>query len=167
MADKPYFLVFKRDGAKILAEIAAGKGQKDLEITQLKKYLVQKDSLEARSNNEAMQKIYWQWEIERYEQAYKQAEAKRQQIKQNYQYVGVVLILGFIIVVLLKNRSKTRIQIRSTELEKEQLALKFEKQLLDKELSVLKNSLQDFTDTIRQNDHIIAVKKRDPEEGNP
>ncbi len=164
MADKPYFLVFKRDAAKILAEIAAGKGQKDLELTQLKKYLVLKDSLEARSNNEVMQKIYWQWEIERYEQANKQAEAKRQQIKQNYQYVGVVLILGFIIVVLLINRSRTRIQIRSTELEKEQLALKFEKQLLDKELSVLKNSLQDFTDTIRQNDHTIQQLRKEIQE---
>jgi len=161
MADKPYFLVFKRDAAKILAEIAAGKGQKDLELTNLKKYLVLKDSLEARNNNEAMQKIYWQWEIERYEQANKQAESKRRQINQTYQYVGALLILGFIIIVLLINRAKTRIQFRSTELEKEQLALKFEKQLLDQELSVLKNSLQEFTDTVRHNDHTIRQLRKE------
>ena len=164
MADKPYFLVFKRDAAKILAEIAAGKGQKDLELAHLKKYLVLKDSLEARSNNEAMQKIYWQWEIERYELANQQAETKRRQIKQTYQYVGVVIILGFIIVLLLINRSRTRIQIRSTELEKEQLALKFEKKLLDQELSVLKNSLQDFTDTLRRNDHTIQQLRKEIQE---
>jgi len=161
MADKPYFLVFKRDAAKILAEIAAGKGQKDLELTKLKEYLVLKDSLEARNNNEDMQKIYWQWEIERYEQANKQAESKRKQINQTYQYVGTLLILGFIIIVLLINRAKTRIQFRSTELEKEQLALKFEKQLLDQELSVLKNSLQEFTDTVRHNDHTIRQLRKE------
>ncbi|MFZ4289875.1 hypothetical protein, partial [Variovorax sp. HJSM1_2] len=40
-------------------------------------------------------------------------------------------------------------------LEKEQLRLSYEKQLVDHELVILKNSLEEFTATIKQNDLTI------------
>lgn len=161
MEDKPYFLVFKRDAAKALSQIAKGMGQPDEELRQLYRFINYEDSLDNRNSNSEMQKISWKWEMERYEQAIKTAEDKRQQIKQTYQYLGVFLLLTFVIVLLLINRTKNKIQIRSTLLEKEQLALTYEKQLVDQELLVLKDSLQEFTDTIKINDQTINRLRRE------
>ncbi|GAA4146859.1 hypothetical protein GCM10022216_32280 [Sphingobacterium kyonggiense] len=161
MEDKPYFLSFKRDAAKALSQIAKGMGQPDEELRQLHRFISYEDSLEKRNSNSEMQKISWKWEMERYEQAIKIAENKRQQIKQTYQYVGVFLILIFVIVLLLINRTKNKIQIRSAHLEKEQLALAYEKQLVDQELLVLKDSLQEFTNTIKINDQTINRLRRE------
>ncbi|MFZ4263563.1 tetratricopeptide repeat protein [Sphingobacterium sp. HJSM2_6] len=155
MEDKPYFLPFRMKSYKYLAEIAAGMHKQADELQYLNKYVYLRDSLAKKENNAALQKIYWQWETEKFNLALKEEQDKRDQIKQVYQFVGMLLIFGFIIVVLLIHRSKSKIIIRSTMLEKEQLRLSYEKQLVDHELVILKNSLEEFTATIKQNDLTI------------
>lgn len=153
--EKPYFLQYKRDIAKAFATIAKGEKKREKEIVHLYEFLALSDSLAKQSNPDVMQKIYWQWESERYNQAVAAAEMKKEQAQRQYQLIGMLLLLIFVIVVLLINRSRNKERIKSALLEKEQLRLAFEKNQVDKELIVLRDSLEEFTNTIKQNDETI------------
>src|SRR5690606_16137655 len=59
------------------------------------------------------------------------------------------------LILLLVNRSKNRIMYMNAALERNQIELSYEKQLVDHELGVLNRSLQDFVNTIKQNDLTI------------
>ena len=155
MSEKPYFLQYKTDAYKVLADIAHGSGNQAEELKYLNTYLKLKDSLDNIRDQEKFQKVSWQWEAEKYQQNLENAELKRKQINQTYFYVVVFFVLLFAIILLLVNRSKNEILFKNTELEKEQLQLSYEKQLVDQELIVLNNSLQEFTATIKQNDLTI------------
>lgn len=155
MEDKPYFLKHKMDAAKALSDIARGLNNKDEELKQLNRYILLRDSLEKRTNIKEMQNIIWQSEREKYDRTVQAEEAKRQEVKRMYQYIGIFLTLTFAIVLLLINKSKAKIKIRHAILEKEQITLSYEKQLLDQELVILKDSLNEFTTTIKNNDTTI------------
>ncbi|MVZ65774.1 hypothetical protein GQF61_07875 [Sphingobacterium sp. DK4209] len=163
--DKPYFLQYKKDIAKIFANIANGEGNKAKELIHLHEFLALSDSLTSQTNFDMMQKIYWQWESERYDQAVKTAEMKKIQSQQKYQLFGLLLLLGFVIIILLVNRSRNKEKIKSTLLEKEQLKLAFEKNILDQELIVLRDSLEEFTNTIKQNDSTIQQLRMEVSHG--
>ncbi|MGJ1438331.1 helix-turn-helix transcriptional regulator [Sphingobacterium multivorum] len=161
MEDKPYFLKYKMELAKSKSNIMRGLGRGGEELKQLHLYLMLKDSLEKRTNDKEIQKMLWQRESEKYNRTIQATEEKRIRTKRMYQFIGIVLILIFAIVVLLVNKSKIKIKMRNTLLEKDQLALAYEKQLLDQELMILRNSLTEFTDTIRQNDVVIQQLRQE------
>ncbi|MCI0921952.1 tetratricopeptide repeat protein [Sphingobacterium rhinopitheci] len=171
MEKKPYYLQYEMDAAYALTKIAKGLNNKDEELKQLNLYLVLRDSLEARTDIKEMQKIIWNSEREKYNRNIQEVEIKREQTIRMVIYIAVFAILIFFIIFLLINRSKTRIKIKNTLLEKEQLRLKYEKQLVDQELLILKDSLEDFTATIKNNDiiinelrsNIVTVSKQNPE----
>ncbi len=164
MEEKPYFLPYQMNSFKYLAEISAGLGQANQELLYLNKYVLLRDSLAKKENNAELQKIYWEWEAEKFNLAIQEEQDKRNQIKRGYQFVGILLIFGFVIVVLLIHRSRSKIMLRSTLLEKEQLRLSYEKQLVDHELAILKNSLEEFTATLKQNDLTIRQLRNEIEE---
>ncbi|MNN04283.1 hypothetical protein D3C81_1170040 [compost metagenome] len=159
--DKPYFLKYKMELAKTKSNIMRGLGRGGDELKQLHLYLTLKDSLEKRMNDKEIQKMLWQRESEKYNRTIQATEEKRIRTKRMYQFIGVILILIFAIVVLLVNKSKIKIKMRNTLLERDQLALAYEKQLLDQELVILRNSLTEFTDTIRQNDVVIQQLRQE------
>lgn len=163
--DKPYFLQYKRDIAKGFADIARGEKNASKELIHLQEYLALNDSLSKQSNYDMMQKIYWQWQSERYDQAVAAAEMKKTQTQQRYQLIGVLLVMIFVIGLLLINRSRNKERIRSTLLEKEQLKLALEKNRLDQELMVLRDSLEEFTNTIKQNDITIQQLREELSQG--
>ena len=153
--NKPYFLKFKADANKILADIAKGRGDHQDELHYLNAYLSLKDSVDTILDYEKLQKISWQWETVKFQQTLENAGLKRKQINQTYFYLVVFIVLLFVIIILLVNRSKNKVLYKNAALEKEQLQLSYEKQLVDQELIVLNNSLHDFTDTLKQNDITI------------
>ncbi|MNX91222.1 hypothetical protein D3C86_1232950 [compost metagenome] len=161
MEEKPYFLKYKMEASKLLSDIAHGLNQKEEELKQLHVYLILKDSLEKRINDKEIQTFLWQRETERYNRAIQSTEEKRLHTKRTYQFIGVCLILVFAIVLLLINRSKAKIKIRNTLLEKDRLKLGYERQLLDQELLILKDSLGEFTNTIKQNDTTIQQLRQE------
>jgi len=155
MEDKPYFLKYKMDAAKSLAAISHGLGQQSKQLHYLNRYILLRDSLEKRTNIKELQKIIWESEQEKYNRALLSEAEKRQKVKSTYQFMSLLLVLIFAIVILLINRSRANIKIRNANLEREQLQLNHKKQLVDQELLILKNSLSEFTDTVRQNDITI------------
>lgn len=161
MEEKPYFLKYKMEASKLLSDIARGLNQKEEELKQLHVYLILKDSLEKRINDKEIQRFLWQSETERYNRTIQSAEEKRLHTKRTYQFIGVCLILAFAIVLLLINRSKARIKMRNALLEKDRLKLGYERQLLDQELLILKDSLGEFTNTIKQNDTTIQQLRQE------
>lgn len=152
---KPYFLPYRVKVAKLWAELESLKGNHDQERKFLKQYIVLRDSLEERNNKEAIQQVTWQWETERFQNSLNAEALRREEIKKRYQIFALFFILIFIITVLLINRSRARIKIRNANLEKNQLIITHEKELVDRELIILKNSLEEFTETIKQNDVVI------------
>ncbi|MGE8429610.1 MAG: tetratricopeptide repeat protein [Sphingobacterium sp.] len=161
MEDKPYFLKYKMELAKAKSNIMRGLGRGGEELKQLYLYLMLKDSLEKRTNDKEIQKMLWQRESEKYNRTIQATEEKRIRTKRMYLFIGVVLILIFAIVILFVNKSKIKIKMRNTLLEKDQLAHAYEKQLLDQELMILRNSLTEFTATIRQNDLVIQQLRQE------
>lgn len=161
MEEKPYFLQYKMEASKLLSAIAQGLNQKGDELKYLHVYLLLKDSLEKRINDKEIQRFLWQGETERYHRAIQSAEEKRLHTKRIYQFIGLCLILVFAIVLLLINRSKAKIKMRNALLEKDQLKLGYERQLLDQELLILKDSLGEFTNTIKQNDTTIQQLRQE------
>lgn len=159
--NKPYYLPYKMDIAKTMAELAKVEGNKLKELHYLKDYISYQDTLSKTINYDKMQKIYWQWESERYQQSILQAEQKKNQLKIQYQLVAISLFLISIIIILLINRLRNKEKIRSTLLEKEQLQLAFEKNKLDKEIIVLRDSLEEFTDTIKINNETISQLRQE------
>ena len=153
--NKPYFLSYRVKAAKLWAELESIKGNYDQERKYLKEYIILRDSLEERNNKEAIQQVTWQWETERFQNSLNAEALKREEIKKRYQIFAVFFILIFIISILLINRSRARIKIRNVNLEKKQLIITHEKELVDRELIILKNSLEEFTETIKQNDVVI------------
>jgi len=170
MEDKPYFLKYKVELAKSKSGIMRGLGRSGEELKQLHLYLTLKDSLEKRVNDKEIQRMLWQRESEKYNRTIQATEERRIRTKRMYQFIGIVLILIFAIVVLLVNKSKIKIKMRNTLLERDQLALAYEKQLLDQEMLMLRNSLNESTDTIRQNDvtiqqlreELVKISEADP-----
>lgn len=161
MEEKPYFLQYKMEASKLLSAIAQGLNQKEDELKYLHVYLLLKDSLEKRINDKEIQRALWQRETDRYHRAIQSAEEKRLHTKRIYQFIGLCLILVFAIILLLINRSKAKIKMRNTLLEKDQLKLGYERQLLDQELLILKDSLSEFTNTIKQNDTTIQELRQE------
>lgn len=161
MEDKPYYLQYKMNAAFLLSKIAKHLNKKEDELTHLNTYILLRDSLEKRNNVKEMQKIIWQSEREKYDQTIQNTELNKQQSKRMLIYITIFSILIFCIILLLINKSKSKIKIKNANLEKDQLTLKYEKQLVDQELIILKNSLEDFTNTIKHNDTIIKQLRND------
>lgn len=155
MEDKPYFLKYKMEASKALADIAHGTGQHKEELNHLRHYIVLKDSLEKRTNVKELQRIIWESEQEKYSRSLEIESEKRQQTRRRFQLIALTLLLTFSIILLFINRSKARIKLQNASLEKEQLKLLHKNHLVDQELLILKNSLNEFTDTIKQNDILI------------
>lgn len=155
MEDKPYYLKYKMDASKKLSDIAHGTGESDKELQYLQRYIALRDSLEQRTNIKEAQRIIWNYEKEKYQRDIESAEQKQRQTTRKYQYLGILIVLVFAIIILLIHRSRSKIKLRTTLLEKNQLALSYEKQLLDQEVSLLKNSLTEFTNTIKSNNLTI------------
>lgn len=155
MEDKPYFLKYHMDAAELLVNISNGLQDNVEELKYTRQFISLKDSLEGRTNLNDLNKIVWQNEKDKYNRIIQSAGEERHQSRQIILYFAILLILIFTIVILLINKSKVKIKMKNTLLEKEQIALSYEKQLLDQELSILKNSLSEFTDTIKQNNNTI------------
>lgn len=155
METKPYYLTYQMDAAHLLAKISNGLGERPEALYHLQHYVQLRDSLEKRNDRKEMQQIIWKSEQEKYKRTVQLAAAQRKETNRMYQYTGLCLILSFAVIVLLINRSKGRIKIKHAYLEKEQLTLTYEKQLLDQELLILKDSLGEFTDTIKRNNATI------------
>jgi DNA-binding NarL/FixJ family response regulator len=68
--------------------------------------------------------------------------------------VGFV-VLFLLIIILSVNGSKNKIRLKNAELEGEHIRMAFQKELVERELGELQNSLQEFTRTIQQNDQTI------------
>lgn len=156
MEDKPYFLTYRVEALKILADIAYKKNNPLEERKYLKEYVELKEKLDQQVNNEEIKKISWKFEVEKYEQTAQQNLLKQKEIKRTYTLFGLLAFLVTIIFILLINRSRSKIKIKNIELEKKQLKLAHEKYFLDNELASVKNSLKDFTETINQNNIIIS-----------
>ena len=155
MENKPYFLEYQVDACLMLAKVAKGKGDLNKELDYLRSYLVLKDSLDKNDDYEKLHRASWKWETEKYHKNLENYELKRKQTNQTYIYFVIFFVLFFLIIILLVNRSKNKILFKNAELEKDQLELSYEKQMLDRELLILNNSLEDFTATIKQNDLTI------------
>lgn len=156
MEEKPYYLQYKKDAAEYLAKIAKGENNTQTELKYLQQYIKLRDSLEARVDLVQMQKIIWQSERDKYAQAMQQVKDKQAESTRFLLYCLFCGGLICCIIILLINKSKTRIKIKNALLEKEQQAVIYEKQLLDQEVNILKNSLEEFTNTIKQNEHQIT-----------
>lgn len=161
MKNKPYYLQYQMEAAQLLAKIAKENGNKTEELRHLNEYVVLMDSLEQRNDFQTLQNIVWQSEKEKFNRAVLDIEESRIQTKRIFGVIAVLTILVFFIILLLVNKSKTRIKIINERLEKEQLILSFEKQLVDQEVVILKNSLEDFTQNLKKNETIITQLRKD------
>lgn len=161
MEDKPYFLRFKAEVLKCFADIAYLKGNQSDERKYLKEYIYLKEALDKQVDNEEIKKISWKFEFEKYEKRFLNNELKQKSLKRTYSLVGLSILLLGAVSILLLGRSRHKVKIKNIELEKKQLQLAYEKQILDKELGTVKNSLTEFVETINQNNEIIASLRKE------
>ncbi len=166
MEDKPYFLKYKVELAKSKSNIMRGLGRGGEELKQLHLYLMLKDSLEKRMNDKEIQKMLWQRESEKYNRTIQATEEKRIRTKRMYQFIGIVLLLIFAIIVLLVNKSKIKIKMRNTLLEKDQLMTderwqKF-KHVFNKVYPAYRTQMRQTYPKVTENDlKILALLKLD------
>jgi len=161
MEDKPYFLVYRGDAMKCLAEIAFLRGDYASERSYLKNYLQLKERLDEQVNNEEIKKISWKFEIEKYEETLQRNELKEKELKRTYSLIALSMFLMAVVVVLLMVRSRHKVKIKNIKLENSQLQLAYEKQLLNKELVTVKTALTEFTDKINQNNIVISNLRKE------
>lgn len=161
MQDKPYFLSYRVDAIKCLADIAAKKGELLEEAKYLKQYIKLKEELDKQNNNEEIKKISWRFEVEKYDQTIASNKLKEKELKRTYSFVGLSIFLIAIVIILLIYSSRNKIKIENVELEKNKMKLDYDKQLLDKELVTVKNSLSEFTKTITENNLTISQLRKE------
>lgn len=155
MENKPYFLPYNAKAQKILADIAHGTGNRLSELDYLSTYMVLNDSLERVQDRQSVLKVSWQWEAEKYRRSVKDAEMKRKQVNLIFFFGAGGVILFLLIIIQSVNGSKNKIRLKNAKLEGEKIRMAFQKELVDRELDELQNSLQEFTLTIQQNDQTI------------
>ncbi|MGX1753717.1 tetratricopeptide repeat protein [Sphingobacterium sp. NPDC055346] len=155
MAQKPYYLPYMMESKRLLSKVAGIQKNPQEELKYIKEYLQLKDSIDEKLDFEKLQKVAYQWEVQRYAQGLENEGLRRRKDLQTYIYVFIFIVLGLALILLLVNRSKNRIMYMNAALERDQLELSYEKQLVDHELEALNRSLQEFTDTVKQNDLTI------------
>ncbi|WP_313189729.1 hypothetical protein [Sphingobacterium sp.] len=155
MEPKPYYLPYMMESKRVLSKVAGGQKRPQEELKYLKEYLQLKDSMDEKLDFEKLQKVAYQWEVQRYAQGLENEGLRRRKDFQTYIYAFIFIVLGLALILLLVNRSKNRIMYMNAVLERNQIELSYEKQLVDHELGVLNRSLQDFVNTIKQNDLTI------------
>ena len=155
MENKPYFLPYMTKAKKVQADIAHGTGNSLSELGYLSSYMVLNDSLERLQDRQRVLRVSWQWEAEKYRRSIKDADLKRKQVNLTFLFVVGFVVLFLLIIILSVNGSKNKIRLKNAELEGEQIRMAFQKELVDRELGELQNSLQEFTRTIQQNDQTI------------
>lgn len=159
--DKPALLIHKVEVAKILSKISSLKGDIPAENKYLKEYISLKQELDKQSDNEEILKIGWQFESEQYEKSIAENDDKQRSIKRTYSLIGLLVLLGATIIVLLLNRSKNAIKIKHIELNNAKLKLDLEKKAVDQELDSVKNALNEFIKTIKENNVVIANLRKE------
>jgi len=161
MEDKPYFLVYRGDAMKYLADIAFLQGDFEAERKYLKSYLALKTQIDEQIDNEEIKKISWKFEIEKYEETLLLNALKEKELKRTYSLIGLSLFLLAVVVVLLMVRSRHKVKIKNIKLENAQLQFAYEKQLLNNELVTVRNSLTEFTEKINQNNIVISGLRKE------
>lgn len=161
LEDKPSFLAYKVDSKKLLADIANLKGNYLEERKYLKEYLQLKEELDEQNNNEEIKKISWKFEVEKYSQTLENNKLQQKELKKTYGLLGLSIFLIAVVIILLIHRSRNKIKIQNIELEKNKLQLDYEKQNLDRELTIVKSSLTEFTNKINDNNIIISRLRKE------
>lgn len=157
---KPFFLMYKTAAYELKAKIAQAEGNQKDAIYYLNQFITYNDSTQQQKDTERLQQATWNWETERFNLAITEAENKRKQDRFRDLSISLLLILTLLSITLLIHRSRQRIKIKSIKLEKEQLALLLEKELLDKELVKSKTEMKDFLIRIEENEKIIQDLER-------
>lgn len=152
---KPFFLMYKTAAYELKAKIAQAEGNQKAAIHYLNQFITYNDSTQQQKDMERLQQATWNWETERFNLAITENENKRKQLRFRDLSISLVLILTLLSITLLIHRSRQRIKIKSIKLEKDQLALLLEKELLDKELVKSKTEMKDFLLRIKENEKII------------
>jgi ATP/maltotriose-dependent transcriptional regulator MalT len=155
MENKPYFLPYMTKAKKVQADIAHGTGNSLSELSYLSSYMVLNDSLERMQDRQRVLRVSWQWEAEKYRRSIKDADLRRKQVNLTFLFVVGFVVLFLLIIILSVNGSKNKIRLKNAELEGEHIRMAFQKELVERELGELQNSLQEFTRTIQQNDQTI------------
>lgn len=163
MEEKPYYLSFRVDALKCLAEIANRKADYLEERNYLKQYLILKEQLDEQVNSEEIKKISWKFEVEKYEQTLLNNQVQQNYLQKKYILIAVSIVLVALIIILLINRSRVRIKIKNIELEKNKLIFDLEKQNLNQELIIAKSALTEFTETINKNNTTIQKLRKELE----
>ncbi|ERJ58053.1 tetratricopeptide repeat protein [Sphingobacterium paucimobilis] len=152
---KPFFLMYKTAAYELKAKIAQAEGNKTEAIYYLNQFITYNDSTQQQKDSERLQQATWNWEAERFNLAITEAENKRKQDRFRDLSISIVLILTLLSITLLIHRSRQRIRIKTIKLEKDQLALLLEKELLDNQLIQAKTEMEDFLLRIKENEKII------------
>lgn len=161
LKNKPYYLQYQMEIAKLQSQIAKESRDKAGELRHLNDYIVLKDSLEQRNDFQKLQNIVWQSEKEKFNRAVLDVEENRIQAKRIFWITIIFSILIFCIIILLVNKSKIKIKIKNQQLEQERLTLSYEKQLVDQEVIILKNSLEDYTQNLKKNEKLISQLRKE------
>lgn len=159
--NKPYFLTYELEIARILGAIAEHENNTQQERIQFKRTILLQDSLAKRENAEQLNRVYWKWQRDRYLNTLEEFEKEKKQIQIYYQFGVVILLLVALIIVLLISRSRYKIATRAARLEESRLKEALEKQQLSEEILVLKGALEDFTNTLKINDILITQLKEE------
>lgn len=166
LTNKPALLIHRVEVAKLLADIALLKGDVTTERKHLREYFILKQQLDKQTDNEEIIKIGWKLESEEYEKSLKDNESKQRSIQRVYSLIGLTILLIASIIILLLSRSKNIVKIKNIELSNAKLRLDMEKQAVDLELDTVKNALNNFTETIHQNNLVIAHLRKKLDDNN-
>ena len=153
---KPFFLPIKTQIAKLRSEIANIKGYQADELQYLKQYVHYDDSLRATERYEELQRAYWQWQSDEFQRSIATSEEERKTTLLLELTLGLLLTSVLVIIILLLNRSKNKLKIKSTTLEKEQLAYALERKELNKELESITNSWKVAEEKSQESSTLIA-----------
>lgn len=162
--DKPSHLAYQVQAMKIRADIAQLKGNIAQESQCLREYLTLKEQLEQQSNNTENAKLAWKFESDQYIKSIADNEQQQRTIKRTYSLLALLLVLVGTIIVLLLHKAKNTVKIKNIELNNATLKLAIEKQAVDHELNIVKNALNEFTETIKNNNQVIDSLRKELQE---
>ena len=117
--------------------------------------------MEQMREEQKVREVSWEWEAKRYQDAKRTDELRREQKDWIYMIALFSVLLLFTILILLVKSSRDRAMIRNSELIKEGQLLSGQVKLVHSELAVLKDSLQEFADTVKQNDLTIGILRNE------
>ncbi len=160
---KPFFLPIKTRIAKLRSEIAGIKGYQADELQYLQQYVHYDDSLRATERYDELQRAYWQWQSDDFQRSISAAQNERKTNLLLELVFGLLLTSVLIIIILLLNRSKNKHKIKSTLLEKEQLAYALEREVLNKELETITNSWKEANEKSKESTTLIEGLQNDLE----